>query len=84
MSGYVSDTGRSIVIGEAKQRRRDIWARMQDITLERLCCPCITFAIEFEDERGPIAVRMIGQPGIKPFLLEEFKGKIPDKLPRTA
>lgn len=54
------------------------------ITLERLCCPCITFAIEFEDQRGPIAVRMIGQPGIKPFLLAEFKGKIADKLPRTA
>jgi|AmaraimetFIIA100_FD_contig_41_25181524_length_1034_multi_4_in_0_out_0_1 hypothetical protein len=54
------------------------------ITLERLCCSCITFTIEFEDQRGPLAVRMTGQPGIKQFLLTEFEGKIADKLPRTA
>jgi len=52
------------------------------ITLERLCCPCITFAVEFKDQRGPIAVRMIGRPGIKPFLLAEFDDKIADKLSR--
>lgn len=53
------------------------------ITLERLCCPCITFAIEFEEERGPIAVRMTGRSGIKPFLLAEFKGRIAKKLPHA-
>ena len=53
------------------------------ITLERLCCPCITFAMELESERGPIAVRMTGRPGIKPFLLAEFKGRIADKLPHA-
>lgn len=51
------------------------------ITLERLCCPSITFAIEFEEKRGPIAVRMTGRPGIKPFLLAEFNGRISEKLP---
>jgi hypothetical protein len=51
------------------------------ITFERRCCPCITFAIEFEEEQGPIAVRMTGGPGIKPFLLAEFKWRIADKLP---
>lgn len=30
MSGYLSDTGRSIMIGEATQRQRDVWAGMQD------------------------------------------------------
>jgi len=50
------------------------------ITLERLCCPCIAFAIEFEEERGPIAVRMTGRPGIKAFLLIEFAGRIAEKL----
>jgi hypothetical protein len=54
------------------------------ITLERLWCPCITFTIEFEDQRGPLAVRMTGEPGIKQFLLAEFKDKIADKLPYTA
>jgi hypothetical protein len=38
-------------------------------------------AIEFEEERGPIAVRMTGGPGIKPFLLAEFAGRIAEKLP---
>ena len=51
------------------------------ITLERLCCPCIAFAVEFEPDRGPIAVRMTGTEGIKPFLLAEFKGRIAEKLP---
>jgi hypothetical protein len=52
------------------------------ITLERLCCPCITFTVEFADQREPIAVRLTGPSGIKPFLLAEFKDKIADKLSR--
>lgn len=51
------------------------------VTLERLCCPCIIFAIEFAEARGPIAVRMAGRPGIKPFLLAEFADRIAEKLP---
>lgn len=51
------------------------------ITLERLCCPCITFAVEFEAARGPLTVRMTGPDGIKPFLLAEFTGRIAEKLP---
>lgn len=53
------------------------------ITLERQCCPCIAFAVEFEAERGPIAVRMTGTEGIKSFLLAEFKGRIAEKLPHA-
>ncbi len=53
------------------------------ITLERLCCPCITFAIEFAEERGPIAVRMTGRSGIKQFLLAEFGGRLAHKLPHA-
>lgn len=53
------------------------------ITLERLCCPSIAFAVEFEAERGPIAVRMTGTEGVKPFLLAEFKGRIAEKLPHA-
>jgi Xaa-Pro dipeptidase len=30
VGGYLSDTGRSIVIGEATPAQRDIWAKMQD------------------------------------------------------
>ena len=53
------------------------------IGLEQLCCPCIDFTLEFAAERGPIAVRMTGQPANKPFLLAEFKGRIAEKLPRA-
>lgn len=53
------------------------------ITLERLCCPCIAFAVEFEAKRGPITVRMTGTEGIKPFLLAEFEGRIAEKLPHA-
>ncbi|HEV2440003.1 MAG TPA: hypothetical protein VGX97_08065 [bacterium] len=53
------------------------------ISLERLCCPCIRFAMEFEEVRGPVAVRMTGRPGIKPFLLAEFGRRIAGKLPRA-
>ncbi len=30
VGGYLSDTGRAIVIGQASQRQRDIWANMQE------------------------------------------------------
>lgn len=30
-SGYLSDTGRSVVIGSASQRQRDTWAQMHDV-----------------------------------------------------
>ncbi|HKX16890.1 MAG TPA: hypothetical protein VJT33_02630 [bacterium] len=53
------------------------------ITLERLCCPCIAFAVEFAAEGGPITVRMTGAEGIKSFLLAEFKGRIAEKLPHA-
>ena len=50
------------------------------VTLERRCCPCIAFTIEFPEDRGPLAVRLTGRPGIKPFLLAEFKDRIAAKL----
>lgn len=53
------------------------------ITLERRCCPCIAFAIEFAPDRGPLAVRMTGAPGIKPFLLSEFGERIAQKRPHA-
>ncbi len=53
------------------------------ITLERRCCRCIAFAIEFEAEGRPISVRMAGGPGVKPFILAEFGQRLAAKLPRT-
>ncbi len=38
------------------------------ISLERLCCPFVSFALELEREGGPLWLRMTGREGVKPFL----------------
>ena len=42
------------------------------ITLERLCCPFLRLALEFEAERGPVWLRMTGRVGVKQFLRAEL------------
>lgn len=42
------------------------------ITLERLCCPCFTLAVEAEREHGPLWLRITGRDGVKPFIRAEF------------
>lgn len=42
------------------------------ITLERLCCPCFTLALELEREAGPLWLRITGRRGVKPFIRAEF------------
>ncbi len=42
------------------------------VTLERLCCPFLRLALEFEPERGPVWLRITGQEGVKQFLLAEL------------
>jgi hypothetical protein len=42
------------------------------VTLERRCCPFITFAIEIDRERGPLWLRLTGREGVKPFLKMEL------------
>ena len=41
-------------------------------TLERLCCPFFTLAIEMERNRGPVWLKVTGEEGIKPFIRAEF------------
>jgi hypothetical protein len=43
------------------------------ITLERLCCPCFTLAIEAEREHGPMWLKITGREGVKPFIRAEFR-----------
>ncbi|HLW48710.1 MAG TPA: hypothetical protein VKW09_13205 [bacterium] len=59
-----------------------VTAVVEWIALERRCCPCIAFVIEFPEDHRPMAVRMTGRPGIKPFLVAEFQGRLTGKLPR--
>ena len=42
------------------------------ITLERLCCPFISFGLEVGRESGPLLLRLTGREGVKPFLKLEL------------
>lgn len=42
------------------------------ITLERLCCPCFTLALEAQREQGSLWLKVTGPEGVKPFIRTEF------------
>ena len=42
------------------------------VTLESLCCPFFTIAMEIEKEGGPIFLKITGREGVKPFIRSEF------------
>ena len=44
------------------------------ISLERLCCPFLGFALEVEAEGGPVWLRLTGRQGVKAFIREEVSG----------
>jgi hypothetical protein len=44
------------------------------ISLEKLCCPFLTFVIEVEAEGGPVWLRLAGREGVKAFIREEING----------
>ena len=44
------------------------------ISLEKLCCPFLGFALEVEPEGGPAWLRLTGREGVKAFIREEVSG----------
>jgi hypothetical protein len=42
------------------------------ITIERLCCPFLTFEIEIGPAGSPLWLRLTGRPGVKEFIEMEF------------
>jgi hypothetical protein len=44
------------------------------VTLEKLCCPFLNFAIDVEAEGGPLRLRLTGRDGVKEFIREEVSG----------
>ena len=44
------------------------------ISLERLCCPFLGFALVAEPEGGPAWLRLTGREGVKAFIREEVSG----------
>ena len=44
------------------------------VSLEKLCCPFLNFAIEVAAEGGPVWLRLSGREGVKAFIREEISG----------
>lgn len=44
------------------------------VSLERLCCPFLNFAIDVEAAGGPVTLRLTGREGVKAFVREEISG----------
>jgi len=44
------------------------------VSLERLCCPFLTFTVKVEAEGGPVWLRLSGREGVKDFIREEISG----------
>ena len=44
------------------------------VSLEKLCCPFLNFAIEVEAEGGPVWLCLTGRDGVKAFIREEISG----------
>ena len=44
------------------------------ISLEKLCCPFLSFVIEVEAEGGAVWLRLAGREGVKAFIREEVSG----------
>ena len=42
------------------------------ISLEQLCCPFLTLALELQRDQGPIWLRATGKDGVKDFLRAEL------------
>lgn len=54
---------------------RDVLLKAAEfISLERLCCPFLVFALVFEAEGGPVWLRLTGREGVKEFIREEVGG----------
>lgn len=43
------------------------------MTLERLCCPFLHLVLEFRPNGGELRLRLMGTPGVKPFLAAELE-----------
>ena len=51
-----------------------VLAAAEWMTLDRLCCPFIAFALEVESEGGGVWLRLTGRPGVKEFMTQAMNG----------
>jgi len=53
----------------------DLLAKLAEfISLEKLCCPFLSFVVDVEGEGGPVWLRLTGREGVKAFIREEIGG----------
>ena len=45
----------------------------QEMNVERLCCPFVTYTLEIQPNQGPFWLRMTGREGVKTFLQMAFE-----------
>ena len=54
--------------------KADIWMSAAEfITLERRCCPFLSFSMEIKGEDGPMWLRITGREGVREFLAAELR-----------
>lgn len=49
-----------------------VFCAAEFITLERLCCPFFTLAVEIANDLGTVWLKITGREDIKPFIRAEF------------
>ena len=51
----------------------EIWMQMAEfVTLERRCCPFLSFALYSSEEQRPTQFHITGRSGVKAFLQQQF------------
>ncbi|MEM8529860.1 MAG: hypothetical protein AAGF95_03400 [Chloroflexota bacterium] len=51
----------------------EIWLQMAEfVTLERRCCPFLSFALYSAEEQRPTQLHITGRSGVKAFLQQQF------------
>lgn len=54
------------------------------ITYERLCCPFFAFNVEVEPQGGPIWVGLLGEEGVKAFIIAELGSHLKEDIAIAA
>jgi hypothetical protein len=63
-------------------RERPLFLTLAEwVTLERRCCPFLSFELVLEDREAPVSLRLTGRPGVKEFLRLEFSEVLPGRWP---
>ena len=54
------------------------------VALERKCCPFFDYEMDVQGERGPVSLALKGGPGVKEFIQQEFRDRVPVPIGPTS